>query len=917
MIARRQFSGIMPDITAGFVRRLLLGWLMVAVLVAHGDETTHTKSSAATMAGTNWWSLQPIRRPAAPSVNDSRWVRTPIDAFILAQLDANGLQPSSPAPPHQLIRRLSYDLTGLPPEPAQVTAFDRAYQLDPDHAVGELVDRLLASSHYGEHWARHWLDVARFGESDGYEYDKLRPNAWRYRDWVIGALNDDLPYNRFAQLQIAGDLLAPKDPGAIAATGFLVCGAFDGLLPQGDKMRKIMREDEMEDLVGTVSQTFLGLTVHCARCHDHKFDPVSQREYYQLASALAGVRRGDRDLPPEGDPEALRRRIAELNSQITQLETPIRRRLLAANESSAPSQATPPPPIAHWTFDQDLRDHQGTLHGEARGGARIEGGALWLDGKSAYVATPPLDRPLKAKTLEVWVKHANLEQRGGAPLSLQSTDGGRFDAIVFGEREPKRWMAGSEGYVRTQSFEGSEEASLPTEFTQIAMVYREDGTITAYRNGQPYGKSYQVSDPATFAAGVSQVVFGLRHGTEAAEGRMFAGGIDRAAIYDRALTPEEVAASAQTNYISEAQLVAHLSPRQREQREAWRAAATAVQAKLKRLLNAKAYAVTPKDAGITHLLLRGSPFQPGDAVAAGGVAAIHGLTSTFGVAPEAPEGERRMALANWIASPDNPLFARVMVNRIWHHHFGQGLVKTPNDLGFSGGEASHPELLDWLADEFRRGGWSRKQLHRLIATSATYRQSTAPNEQALRVDADNRLRWRHTPRRLGAEELRDAVLAVAGKLEPTSGGEGYRDFHMHLHKGSWVYDPIDPAGAEFNRRSIYRTWARGSQHPLLTTFDCPDPSTTTPVRGVTTTPLGALSLMNTSFILRMADHFAERLNREAGSEPAKQVARAYQLAFARAPRPAELAMSVEFIRANDLPAFCRVLFNANEFLYLN
>ena len=276
-----------------------------------------------------------------------------------------------------------------------------------------------------------------------------------------------------------------------------------------------------------------------------------------------------------------------------------------------------------------------------------------------------------------------------------------------------------------------------------------------------------------------------------------------------------------------------------------------------------------------------------------------------------------MELANLIATESNPLFARVMVNRLWHHHFGQGLVKTPNDLGFNGGEASHPELLDWLADEFRASGWSMKHLHRLITTSATYRQAAAPNAEALRVDAENRLLWRHIPRRLEAEALRDAVLAVAGKLEPAIGGEGYRDFHMHLHKGSWVYDPIDPAGPEFNRRSIYRTWARGSQHPLLTTFDCPDPSTTTPVRGVTTTPLGSLSLMNTSFILRMADHFAERLNHEAGSEPAKQISRAYRLAFARDPKPAELAMSLEFVHANDLAAFCRVLFNANEFLYLN
>ncbi len=874
-------------------------------------------SASATHAGADWWSLQPLTRPAPPPVKTQSWVRQPLDAFVLHTLEANGLNPSPPAPAHHLIRRLAFDLTGLPPAPEEVASFASAYQNDPDSAVGELVDRLLASPHYGERWARHWLDVARYGESDGYEYDKLRPHAWPYRDWVIRALNDDLPYDRFAQLQIAGDVLEPNNAGALAATGFLVCGAFDGLLPQGDKMRKIMREDEMEDLVGTVSQTFLGLTVHCARCHDHKFDPVSQREYYQLASALAGVHRGDRELPPEGDPESLRKQIAELNSLVAQLEEPVRKTFAAGQRGKPGNPSNLPQPVAAWNFDQDLRDEIGSLHGEAKGGARVENGALWLDGKSAYVATPPLNRALKARTLAVWVKLANTDQRGGGPLSVQTIDGNRFDAIVFGEREPKRWMAGSEGYVRTQSFEGAEEAAAQTGFTHIAIVHHADGTLTGYRNGEAYGKSYKVATPVTFEAGAAQVVFGLRHGTSAAEGRMFAGWIDRAALFDRALTSEEITASAQASFISEAQLVEQLSPKQREQRQAWRGDIARRQVELDRLLNAKAYAVTPKDAGVTRLLIRGSPFQPGDVVAAGGVAAVQGMNASFGLAPDAAEGERRVALAQWITNPDNPLFARVLVNRVWHHHFGQGLVKTPNDLGFNGGQASHPELLDWLAAEFRASGWSLKQLHRLITTSATYRQATAPNAEAMRVDADNRLLWRHTPRRLEAEALRDAVLAVAGKLETTAGGEGYRDFHMHMHKGSWVYDSIDPVGPEFNRRSIYRTWARGSQHPLLTPFDCPDPSTTTPVRGVTTTPLSSLALMNTSFTLRMADHFAERLIAEAGGEPTKQVAHAYQLAFARDPKPPELAMSIEFIRANDLAAFCRVLLNANEFLYLN
>lgn len=899
--------------------RVLFCWLVASVFCVppigkadspKGAFLKHTDERA----DVSWWSWQVLNRPSVPNVPVERWIRNPVDAFVLRALEVNGLQPSAPAPARSFLRRLSFDLTGLPPDPGQIARFAEDYTNDPDAAVARWVDQLLAAPHYGERWARHWLDVARFGESDGYEYDKLRPHAWRYRDWVIRALNEDLPYDRFAQWQIAGDVLAADNADAIAATGFLVAGAFDGLLPQGEKMRKIMREDEMEDLVGTVGQTFLGLTVHCARCHDHKFDPISQREYFEMASALAGVHRGDRDLPQTGNPEPLRQRITELKSLLGELEAPVRRQL---TEQRGRSATEAPTPAALWTFEEDLRDSLGQLHGEAHGGARLEHGALWLDGRSGWVSTPPVAQSLTAKTLEVWVKPASLDQRGGAPLSLQTLDGRRFDAVVLGEREPGRWEAGSEGFQRTQSFGGDAESGPQNEFTQIVIAHDEDGTIRAYRNGEPYGKPYRAEAGPEFAPGAAQWIFGLRHGTAATPGRMFAGWIDQAAFYDRALTAAEVAASARRLQISEQELLAGLTLAQRQQREQWREEITRREAELDRLLNRKAFAVVPKPAGTVHVLARGSPFQPGEPVAAGGVAAIRGLNPCFDLAPDAPEAGRRAALARWISHPDNPLFARVMVNRVWHHLFGQGLVKTPNDFGFNGGQASHPELLDWLADEFRREGWSVKRLLRLLTTSATYRQAAAPDAAALRADASNRLLWRHTPRRLDAEELRDTLLAVAGVLDRTVGGPGYRDFHMRLHKGSWFYDPIDPEGGQFNRRSIYRTWARGSVHPLLHAFDCPDPSTTTPARGLTTTPLSALALLNTSFVLRMADHFAARLREEVGQDAEQQIVRAYRLAFARDPQPREIASAREFIREHDLPAWCRVLFNANEFLHLN
>ena len=853
-------------------------------------------------AEADWWSLQKLARPAIPAVKAKDWVRNPIDAFILSKLERMGLEPAPEASESVIRRRLHYGLTGLPPAPGATSD----------------VDALLSSRHYGERWARHWLDVARYGESNGFEYDQLRPNAWTYRDWVIDAFNSDMPYDQFVKWQIAGDILEPDHPGAITATGFLVCGAYDGLIPQGDKQRRIMREDEMEDLVGTVAQSFLGLTVNCARCHDHKFDPIAQKEYFQMASALAGVRRGDRDVPVGVHVAEKRKELEELGRKLSEADAAIRKQLLARQQENpaGKNQAVGPQPVSRWTFDKDLRDDIGQLHGQARGSARIEGGALVLDGKSGFVATAPLGKEFKARTLEAWVRLDNLGQRGGGVMTIQGSGGEPFDSIVFGEKEPGKWMSGSSGYRRTKNLGGGSEKEALQEFVHIAMVYDEDGTITGYRNGRKYGNSYKTG-VVTYGAGNSQIVFGLRHGTEAGRGRLLAGRIDRAQLYDRALTAEEVALSAKVQVVTEAELIAALTPEQKTTREKWKAAIAGLSSEISRQGQKKVYAVTPRGAPVRHLLVRGSPFERGEEVSAGGVASVQtSLPAVFGLTANAPEGERRRKLAEWIGHEDNPLMARVMMNRLWHYHFGQGLVKTPNDFGFSGGSPSHPGLLDWLAAEFKAQGWSLKKMHRLIVTSATYRQSSRSNAAAQAVDAGNVYLWRRTPMRLEAESSRDAILAVSGALNPAAGGPGYRDFKMYRHKGSWVYDPIDPEGPEFNRRSIYRTWARGNVHPLLAPLDCPDPSAAAPTRSVTTTPLGALSLMNTSFVLRMSEEMAKRLEAEQ-EELQKRVAYAFELAFGRPASRQDIELGLGFVSKNGLAAFCRVLFNANEFLYLN
>jgi hypothetical protein len=860
-----------------------------------------------------------VYKPEVPTVDDAalrQWMRNGIDAFIAVKLKTAGLTPSPQAEPRALVRRSSFDLLGLPPEFADVAGFAS----DPsDAAYAQLVERMLASEHYGERWARHWLDVARYGESQGFERDKVRPDAWHYRDWVIDALNRDMPYDEFARLQLAGDVLRPDDAGALIATGFLVAGPYDevGQQQQSAAMKAVVRQDELEDIAGTVGQTFLGLTVNCARCHDHKFDPISQREYYQLVSALSGVRHGERSFAtPAAQAELARltQQHEELTARVAALESAARDRVLAERGQSPPS-ITPPQPIARWTFDVDLRDEIGDLHAELHGDAELKDGALILNGASAFAATEPLARELREKTLEAWVRLDNLDQRGGGVITLQNTEGSRFDAIVFGEREPGQWLAGCEGFVRYQGFEATPEAEATQRAVHVAIVYAADGTITGYRDGAAYGVAYHSNGPATFDAGVSQIVFGMRHGISAGDNRMLAGAIDQAQLYDRALTAEEVAASARrVDYVSATELAARFSPEERGEHAAAVARVKQLSDEIAALSSSRTYAVLPREPEVTHLLLRGSTTSPADVVEPDGIASITGSSPDFGLPPDAPEAERRRELAEWITAPANPLFARVIVNRVWMYHFGSGLIESPNDFGFNGGQPSHPELLDWLAADLVEHGWSLKHLHRTILNSATYRQASRYRADCAAVDASNRLLWRKDPLRLEAEVLRDAILKASGELNPQIGGPPYADYETFTHN-SQFYTMIDPVGPEFHRRTIYRTWLRSGRSAMLDAFDCPDPSTTAPRRAVTTTPVQSLALLNNSFVLRMSDSLAERASAEAANNPATQVDQVYRLAYAREPSAEERETLARFVEQHGLLALCRVIFNSNEFLY--
>jgi hypothetical protein len=875
-------------------------------------------------AGLDWWSLQPLRRPDLPLVKRREWVRNPIDAFILAGLEKQALTPTSPAERAVLLRRVTFDLHGLPPTAAEIDAFVNDRSGD---AWEKVIGRLLASPRYGERWGRHWLDVARFGESQGFERDKLRDNSWPYRDYVIRAFNEDKPFPQFIREQIAGDVLQPASPDGIVATGFLVAGPWDevGHGSVSPQVRVRTREEELEDMVGTVAQTFLGLTANCARCHNHKFDPIPQKDYYRLKAVFEGVRPGDRPiLTPEqvrqreAESGALTKKIAELEKELAALED-VGRVKLGKTRGEGVVKGLPTP-LARWTFQDGPRDTLGAMHGTLQGGATIVNGRLRLNGKDAFLRTAPLSKPVREKTLEAWVSLANLTQRGGSILTLESRDGIVFDGIVFGERQPGKWIAGSTGFQRTRDLSGEAETGKPTDLVHLAIVYAADDSIAVYRNGAPYAPPYVpgTGEAAlrTYPAGEGRVLIGMRH--TGGGSPYFAGEIAEARLYDRALTPAEVSASfrAGLNRVPLEEILIALTAEQRLQHKGLREDLDRRRTALKPLAGGQlVYAANPTTPGPTHVLTRGDPDKKAEQVSAGGLSALKTLPADFGLGFDAPEAARRRGFADWLAHPDNPLPARVMVNRIWHYHFGKGLVASPNDFGFNGARPTHTELLDWLAVEFRERGWSVKQLHRLILLSATYQQSSKPNDKAAAVDADNHLLWRFSPRRLEGEAVRDAMLFVSGQLNEERGGPSFRPFTVQVFNSNF-YTLTDPIGPEYNRRTVYRMNVNSAKNPLLDAFDCPDPSTKTPRRSVTTTPLQALGLMNNSFILRQAKYFSERVRKEAGDEGARQLTMAYRMALGRSPNEKEATRAGALVKEHGLEQLCWVLFNATEFLYL-
>jgi hypothetical protein len=873
-----------------------------------------------------------------------------VDRFILAKLEAKGLEPSPEADPRTLIRRLYFDLLGLPPTPEEVSAFERECSSigNRQSAVANLVDRLLASPHYGERWARHWLDIAHYADTHGFERDQLRPNAWRYRDYVIAALNADKPYDQFLREQIAGDALTAnaklQTPNSepIAALGFLAAGPWDfvgQIETKSDVLKRAARADDLDDMVTQVLAGTMGVTINCARCHDHKLDPISQREYYGLWAVFAGVKRGDREL----DPVAAARREAERQQAQARL------RDVTAELGRLTGEGL------------DLADMVGGGNGRGTGakgaGLDLRTGNVAKDklGYHQDIQLNRLQKPewagLAAPKFVQWL----FVPDGKAPVpvafqvtvsNLPPTSGHAWDAIRNGplNAQVATKLDGVDYAAAGHSLLGLHANGGIT--FDLAEIRKATGLaklrFTAHVGfGASPTAAATRADFSVFAG--NQLVFQRLKLRKDESARVDVPLPDNAPTLTLVATDGGDGIGHDLLFLGDARLAPDLAAQPLTVAD--RAKVEALRAEEKQLTAAlaakaegeKVYAVTNVEPAVVKVLKRGNPEEPQEEVGPGALACVQLAPPDFSRART--EAERRLALAEWIVHPANPLTRRVLVNRLWHHHFGTGLVDTPSDFGKGGGVPSHPELLDWLAEEFLARGWSLKAMHRLICTSAAYRQSSVGGggavgahrgtgsplntehgklnaSSAQRLDGSNRLLWRQNPRRLDAESTRDAVLAVSGKLNLAAGGPGWRDF-KYTEAYAPIYDYVTADTPELWRRSIYRFVVRTTPHQFMTTLDCPNPANLTPARTATTTALQALTLSNNEFMLQQARHFAARVASEAGADAAAQVSRAFQLAFVRPPSAAEAKAAAELRRADSLFALCRMLLNANEFVYVD
>ncbi|MFU7557970.1 DUF1553 domain-containing protein [Roseiconus sp. JC912] len=847
-------------------------------------------------ADANWWAFKPLQWNDADT----------IDTLIDEQLAKSDLSQNQPASRRVLIRRATYDLIGLPPTPAEIDAF--VNDESPD-AYEKLIDRLLQSHHYGERWGRHWLDVVRFGESNGFERNVIINDLWPFRDYVIASLNEDKPFDQLIREHIAGDVIAPNDPRVVIGSAFLVAGPYDDVGNQDPVQAAQIRANTIDEMIRSSSEAFMGLTMGCARCHDHKFDPITQEDYYSLYSTFAGTVHGSEVWASSEQRKERHDQVQPLNEQKAALE----RQLRELSESVLKRG------------NDNLSDYAKT----------------WV--------RPPVDRtgteerfdPIVAK----FVRLVCVSQDTRPEIST----GFNIDEFEIWSDEPNAQnvalaSAGGKAFGNARRIEDFPDAYGP----QLAI----DGQTGARFIATSNDLTIELAEPTT----INRVVFSSAKGESQPDQRKFAFVADYrvevssdrehwtvvASGDDRKVTPHdgEGGAKHRNHRLS----IAAITDAEIQQRKDWQSQLHAVNRQLAAIPPLPRAWLGRHDAqkakGPFHVFLGGSPQKHGDVVTTSSLAVMSNGPSdssveqaSFGYSLESDssESDRRLAFANWVTNSENALTLRVLANRLWHYHFGTGIVATPSDFGYMGQRPSHPKLLDFLAAKLRENHWQIKPMHKLIMMSPAYRQSSSFNPEAASVDSDDRLLWRFPPRRLSAEAIRDTMLQISGVWQRGSilqadaaaddsqsavpaGGPGFRLYHF-MQDNVCTYVPLDKHGPETYRRAVYHQNARASVIDLMTEFDQPDCAFGTPRRAVTTTPLQALTMLNHQFTLDMSVAMAKRLESES-DQIDKQVDSAYQIAFNRLPEGEEKDDCVDFVKRNGLSAFCRAMLNASELIYI-
>ncbi len=893
----------------------------IAVLRAWIDQGAVWPDSANVVAKDprDWWSLKPIVRPNVSAAGN------PIDAFIHAKLREKGLTPAPEADPRTLCRRLYFDLIGLPPTPEEVEAFVNGSHGShtTDATYEALIDRLLASPRYGERWARHWLDVVHYGDTHGYDKDKPRNNAWPYRDYVIRALNEDKPYARFVQEQIAGDVLFPGTADGIVALGFIAAGPWDLIghaeVPETKTDGKIARHLDRDDMVANTIGTFCSATIHCAQCHNHKFDPISQEDYYSLQAVFAAVDRTDKKY--FADP-ALTKRFNELDARQRKLSERSK-----AIEKEAAKAAGDDLVKLNAQIDAAAKKAGGNTRGEFGYHSAIsktQDAVKWVQvdlGRSVVV-----DKIVVQPCFDTF---NNIGAGFGFPLryKIEVSDDAEFKTGAVSIAAKIAKDAPNPG-TTPQTFTSTGATGRYVRVTAVKLAPRKDDYIFALAELQVIdstGHNLAANAPVTALDSIeapprwrkTNLVDAIAPEPDRS-GELADLKTHRAALLDAALTTETRA--------ERKKITAELAGVNQELRGFPKPDVVYAGTVLDGTGNFRGTGADGGKPRPIFLLARGQVTQPGREMTPGALAMLDFQAARFALPPEASEGERRAALAKWITDPQNPLTWRSIVNRVWQYHFGRGLVETPNDFGRNGGLPSHPELLDWLAAEFRDSGGSLKKLHKLIVMSATYRQQSSsgfsPTELGAKApatfDANNALLWRQNRRKLEAEAVRDSVLAVSGKLDLTPGGPGWQDFVIEHpeHSPHYEYGLANPEDAKTWRRSIHRFIVRSQTQPWMTSLDCADPSMRVDRRNESLSALQALALLNNGFMVTQSRHFAERVQREKPDLPA-QVERAHLLALGSVPSPEDLGKLVAFAKTQGLPNLCRVLLNLNAFTFVD